>query len=92
MITCRELMDLLCDFVDGDLPPELHVHVAQHLRDCPPCNAYCETYRLTIHLCRRLPCPPPPPDAMRRLEAAVSAHMRMPPPDAGAAGNRPAAP
>ncbi|HJT78267.1 MAG TPA: zf-HC2 domain-containing protein [Gemmataceae bacterium] len=92
MITCRELMDLLGDLVDGDLPAAQRAHVEQHLQTCPPCHAYCQSYRLTVRLCRKLPCPPPPPEVMRRLRAAVCAHLQMPPPEPGAPGSRPAAP
>jgi anti-sigma factor RsiW len=80
MITCRELVDLLCDFVAGDLPPDRRDDVERHLRDCPPCLAYCETYRITIQVARRLPCPPPPPEVMDRLRTAVQASLRSPPP------------
>jgi len=71
MITCCELIQLLIDFVSGELPPEHQAHVEQHLRRCPPCVAYMESYQLTIRLTRRLPCEPLPPEVERRLRAAL---------------------
>jgi anti-sigma factor RsiW len=67
MITCRELVEFLHDFVANELAPPRRDDVEQHLRGCLPCHAYCESYRITIVLARRLPCPPPPPDALDRL-------------------------
>jgi anti-sigma factor RsiW len=80
VITCREVLDLLCDFVAGDLAPEKHGHVQQHLHACPPCLAYCNSYRITIRLARQLPCSPPPPDVAQRLRAALETGMKVPPP------------
>jgi len=72
MITCRDLVQLLIDFVSGELPPEDQAHVEQHLRRCPPCVTYVETYQLTIRLTRRLPCEPLPPEVEQRLRAALA--------------------
>jgi anti-sigma factor RsiW len=80
MIICRDLVDLLYDFVSGELAPERREEVERHLRDCPPCLVYCETYRITIRVARRLPCPPPPPEVMARLRSAVQASLQTPPP------------
>jgi anti-sigma factor RsiW len=71
MITCRELAELLIDFIAGELPPEHHQRIEQHLRDCPPCEVFLKTYQLTIHLTRQLPCQPLPPQLVERLRAAV---------------------
>ncbi len=72
MITCRELIELLFDFVAEDLPPERRQHVEQHLKRCAPCVHYVETYRLTIRLSRKLHCPAPPPELMERLRQALA--------------------
>jgi anti-sigma factor RsiW len=76
MITCRELTDLLFDFVADDLPPHRRDAIAQHLQECSPCFAYWESYRITIHLARRLPCPPPPADVLERLQGALHASLQ----------------
>jgi anti-sigma factor RsiW len=71
MITCKELCALLIDFVSGDLPVEHRERIEQHLRKCPPCVAYFESYQMTIKLTRKLPCTPPPPQLIERLRAAL---------------------
>lgn len=70
-MTCRELAELLIDYVSGELPPEHHAHLQKHLDFCPPCVTYLETYRITIRLTRRLPCTPLPAELERRLRAAL---------------------
>ncbi len=70
-MTCRELSDLLVDFVSGELPPEHQDRVEKHLKACPPCVAYFESYQTTIKLTRKLPCDPLPPQLVERLRAAL---------------------
>lgn len=72
MMTCRELVELLIDFVSGELPPEALERVQQHLRMCPPCVAYLKSYQLTIQLTRRLPVAPLPPELTERLRQALT--------------------
>jgi anti-sigma factor RsiW len=76
MITCHELLGLLYEIVADDLAPPQRDDVEQHLQECPPCVAYLESYRITVRLCRRLPCPPPPAEVMERLRGAVEARLR----------------
>jgi anti-sigma factor RsiW len=80
VITCRELAELLIEFIADELPGDRKQHVEQHLGRCPPCLAYLETYRAVIRLTRRLPCHPPPPELMQRLRVALKDMPREQPP------------
>jgi anti-sigma factor RsiW len=71
MITCRQLVELLVDFVAGELPEEHRQVLDRHLQMCPPCVTYLETYHLTIQLTRRLPDAPLPPALHKRLLACL---------------------
>ncbi|MCS6849991.1 MAG: anti-sigma factor [Gemmataceae bacterium] len=71
MISCRELVEVLLDFVAGDLEPEHRQRVEAHLQECPPCGAYLQTYRLTIQLSRRLRLTPLPVEFEARLRALL---------------------
>ena len=62
MMTCRQLVELLIDFVSDELPDDHRRLIEQHLEICPPCVTYIETYRLTIQLTRQLPPRPIPPE------------------------------
>ena len=50
MITCRELIDFLMDYLDGTLPAGERALFEEHLRVCPPCVDFLNMYRTTIQL------------------------------------------
>ena len=79
MISCRELVELLCDYVSDELPPQRRDHVEQHLAHCPACAAYLQSYIAVIQLSSRLPAAPLPPQLARRLSDALAAHHRPAP-------------
>ena len=76
MITCRELADLLFDLVCGELPPERTAQVHQHLRRCPGCVAFVESYRSMIRLTRQLQVRQMPPRLAQRLRAVLEETTR----------------
>lgn len=76
MITCHELVDLLYEFVADELAAPKRDLVERHLQECRPCLAYWESYRITVALARRLPCPPPPPDVLERLRSALESCLQ----------------
>ena len=71
-MTCRELANLLIDYVSGELSPEHRDLLDHHLSKCPPCVAYVKTYTLTIKLTRQLPNEPLPPQLVERLRVMLS--------------------
>jgi anti-sigma factor RsiW len=71
MMTCRQLVELLVDFLDGDLPDERRRLLEAHLALCEPCLTYLETYKVTIRMTRRLPDVAPPPELLEKLKAAM---------------------
>ena len=68
---CKELAEILVDYVAGELSPELAEHIREHLCLCPPCVRFVETYQVTIRVTRKLPMVAMPPDLMRRLKQAI---------------------
>jgi anti-sigma factor RsiW len=75
-MNCREVTEILIEYVSGELPSEEAERIRQHLAGCPPCVCYVETYQLTITLSRRLPPVLPPPELLERLRAAVRAEEK----------------
>jgi anti-sigma factor RsiW len=71
-MTCRELANLLIDYVSGELPAEHRERLDHHLSKCPPCVTYVKTYTLTIKLTRQLPDEPLPPQLVDRLKVMLS--------------------
>jgi anti-sigma factor RsiW len=66
-VDCRRLGELLHDYIVGELPPEQLATLQAHIDQCPPCEIYVTTYRLTITMTRRLPPAEMPPDVAERL-------------------------
>lgn len=52
-MVCKELTDVLCDYIEGTLDPEIHEELEEHFKDCPPCTAFLNTYKKTTHLCKQ---------------------------------------
>jgi len=56
-MTCREFLDFLMDYLEGELPRAESETFETHMRDCPPCVTYLDTYRETVRLGKELLCP-----------------------------------
>ena len=71
-MTCQEFVDFLMAYLDGELAPEVRLVFEGHIRDCPPCLAYLESYRETVRLGKSLcddpegPVPEEVPEALVR--------------------------
>lgn len=51
-MTCRDFIEFLHEFLDGNLTPSQRSVFEHHLRICPSCVAYLRTYEKTIELGR----------------------------------------
>ena len=51
---CPNVVRLLADFIEGQLPPAEHSELEQHLSRCPACLAQVKTYRSTVSLLRTI--------------------------------------
>lgn len=54
MLTCRQLIDFLDDYIDGKLPLVRTAAFKAHLMLCPDCREYLETYRRTIEISKKV--------------------------------------
>ena len=52
MITCRELISFLADYLEHELPEEKSADFERHLAVCPSCREYLATYRETIAMAK----------------------------------------
>lgn len=70
-ITCRQLIDFIADYVDGELDDAARVVFEHHLTICRSCRAYLETYRRTMSIvatmARDEPCTDLPEDLIRTI-------------------------
>jgi predicted anti-sigma-YlaC factor YlaD len=53
-LTCKELVELVTDYLEERLPPSERWRFEQHLVDCEGCRNYLDQMRETIDLLGRL--------------------------------------
>jgi anti-sigma factor RsiW len=49
-ITCREVLDFIMAYLDGELTPDQKHEFERHLGVCPSCVNYLDSYKATINL------------------------------------------
>jgi anti-sigma factor RsiW len=49
-IPCRELVELVTDYLEGALAPAEHVRFEAHIAQCDHCSAYLEQMRVTLRV------------------------------------------
>lgn len=69
MLTCREMTQVLADYLDGTMPAEDRMALGRHLDACSSCGAFLRTYETTIRLTGMMPCEEMPEDLKIRLAA-----------------------
>jgi anti-sigma factor RsiW len=67
---CRELVELVTEYLEETLPARDRARFEAHLDDCEYCATYMEQMRITIRLVGRIPEESVDPGAMRALRAA----------------------
>ncbi|HEY3746539.1 MAG TPA: zf-HC2 domain-containing protein [Gemmatimonadaceae bacterium] len=54
-LTCKEVVELVTDYVEGVLPAEMRKRFDQHLSVCDPCAIYLDQMRQTVATLGKLP-------------------------------------
>jgi anti-sigma factor RsiW len=54
-MTCRDVVELVTDYLENALPAADRVRFEEHLDECPPCKMYLEQMRHTIAALGGLP-------------------------------------
>ena len=49
-LTCREFIDFIMAWLDGELEPDVRRSFAEHLDMCPDCVDYLDSYQRTVAL------------------------------------------
>jgi anti-sigma factor RsiW len=49
-ISCREVVELVSDYLEGELDPAVRARLEIHLETCAPCTEYIEQMRATVRL------------------------------------------
>jgi anti-sigma factor RsiW len=78
-IACASGVDLLMDYLEGELPADLRSAVDAHIAGCPRCVAFIASYRETPRILREATAAAMPPDLQASLLAFLRAQRLVPP-------------
>lgn len=73
---CKELVGLLVDYVERQLPPDVHRALERHLSACPRCAAQLKTYASTVSLLRTIKDDELPPELRCTLKSFLDQNCR----------------
>ncbi len=71
---CNDLVGLLADYVEHQLPPAVHEDLEQHLAQCPRCVAQLKTYESTLSLLRSIRDEDLPKELRCKLKTFIDKH------------------
>ena len=53
MLLCHRVVELLLDYLEGDLQVNVQAAMEKHFEMCPECLEFTRQYRATSELCRK---------------------------------------
>jgi len=75
LLTCKQFLEELSDYLDEKTDPELRKRLEQHISDCPNCWVICDTTKKTIQIYKGMDPVPLAPEIHDRLMAALEQKM-----------------
>lgn len=76
--TCKDSVELLLEYLDGELTPDLREKLEAHLGGCSPCEDFWKSYSATPGLCRKALARDLPQEVADRLTDFLRLEMRKP--------------
>ena len=76
LVTCKEFLRELNDFLDESLDANLRSELERHVNECPNCWVLCNTTEKTLKVFKGMEAQCVPPAVEARLMAALSKKMR----------------
>lgn len=67
-LPCKDLVEIITDYLEGVLPPAERERFETHLSACSGCRTYLEQMRATVAAAGRVTPDELPPESRRRLE------------------------
>lgn len=71
MLTCKEFLSELSEYLDEQTDAELKARIDKHATECPNCWVVCDTAKKTIKVFKGMECCEVPPDIHSRLMLAL---------------------
>ncbi len=71
MLTCKQFLQEMNDFLDDTLDPKLKAELERHVKECPNCWVVCNTTEKTIKVYKGMEAQPVPQHIQARLMEAL---------------------
>jgi len=75
MFNCKDSIDALLPFLEGEMSPEDEAHLRAHLSGCPPCVEFVREYRATSGMVRKALVKSMPPEVAGKLKAFLRSKL-----------------
>lgn len=75
-LTCKTATSLIAKYISADLDPKLELSFAEHLRVCPDCIAFLNTYKKTVELARSFLSQDLPDPSLEQVQTGVVRNVR----------------
>jgi len=75
LLTCKDFLHELSDYLDESLDAEIRAKLESHITECPNCWVIADTTRKTIQIYKGMEPQPIPSDIERRLMDALEKKM-----------------
>ena len=71
MLTCKQFLQELSDFLDESLDPKLRAELQKHVNECPNCWVVCDTTEKTLKVFKGMEPLPVPQHVQSKLMDAL---------------------
>jgi len=71
LLTCKQFLSELSDYLDDTLDPKTKAELHRHVSECPNCWVVCDTTEKTIKVYKGMDPQPIPPDVEKRFLSAL---------------------
>jgi heterodisulfide reductase subunit B len=71
LLTCKQFLQELNDFLDESTDPALRSEIERHVNECPNCWVVCDTTRRTLKVFRGMEAQAVPANVQQRLLSAL---------------------
>jgi len=71
LLTCKQFLQELNEYLDESLDPALRIELQRHVNECPNCWVLCDTTEKTLRVFKGMECHPVPEPVKARLLAAL---------------------
>ncbi len=73
---CQQITDLILDYLTGELHSDTAAEFEEHLRICPDCVAFMNTYKKTVEVTRSLRCEDIPTEMEKRVRRVLEEKIK----------------